>query len=60
MNSDLNEAIARATPGGPAVEVKNEEGKVIGYCGRHLPGVNPAEASIHGLLKVAEALDGNI
>ena len=48
---NLNEAIKRAVPGGAPVEVKDEKGKVVGFCGICEPGDNPLTGVIKWLLK---------
>jgi hypothetical protein len=33
METTLNEALKKAVPGGDPVEVRDQSGKIIGYCG---------------------------
>ena len=59
MNDNFNEAIKQAAPGGPAIPVLNEDGKVVGYCGLEkavgigLPPPNPLNA----FCRVYEAME---
>jgi hypothetical protein len=43
----LNESLKHAIPGGDPVEVKDEQGRVIGFCGVY----GPEDSSVTYLLK---------